>query len=66
MIDELQRLRKEVTIGLVGGSDLNKQLEQLGPTGAWAHAPRCVCPAALDPPRTLAMPFQACMHQVLC
>ena len=32
MVDELQRLRKSITIGLVGGSDLNKQVEQLGPT----------------------------------
>ena len=38
MLDELQRLRSKVTIGLVGGSDLNKQVEQLGPTGELAAA----------------------------
>jgi len=33
MIDELQKLRQVVAVGIVGGSDLNKQVEQLGPNG---------------------------------
>jgi hypothetical protein len=33
MVTELQELRKNITIGIVGGSDLNKQVEQLGKTG---------------------------------
>jgi phosphomannomutase len=32
MIDLLRELRKHVTIGIVGGSDLSKQIEQLGET----------------------------------
>jgi len=32
MLDLLVKLRKKVVIGFVGGSDLSKQLEQLGPT----------------------------------
>jgi len=31
MIELLARLRKKAVIGYVGGSDLSKQLEQLGP-----------------------------------
>lgn len=31
MVEEMRRLRKLVTIGTVGGSDLHKQTEQLGP-----------------------------------
>ncbi|KAL4447471.1 hypothetical protein ABPG75_004690 [Micractinium tetrahymenae] len=31
MVEEMQRLRKLVTVGTVGGSDLHKQMEQLGP-----------------------------------
>jgi phosphomannomutase len=31
MIELLARLRKKVVIGYVGGSDLSKQQEQLGP-----------------------------------
>ena len=33
MLDKLVELRKVVTIGIVGGSDLPKQFEQLGETG---------------------------------
>lgn len=33
MIEELQRLRQKVKVGIVGGSDLNKQVEQLGSNG---------------------------------
>lgn len=33
MVEELHKLRKKVKIGMVGGSDLSKQLEQLGPNG---------------------------------
>lgn len=33
MLDTLSDLRQKVVIGFVGGSDLNKQLEQLGPKG---------------------------------
>jgi phosphomannomutase len=29
----LKQLRKKVVVGFVGGSDLSKQLEQLGPNG---------------------------------
>jgi len=31
MMQVLKKLRKEITIGVVGGSDLPKQKEQLGP-----------------------------------
>jgi hypothetical protein len=31
----LQKLRKEVVVGFVGGSDFQKQLEQLGSTGMY-------------------------------
>lgn len=33
MLDTLSSLRQKVVIGFVGGSDLSKQLEQLGPKG---------------------------------
>jgi phosphomannomutase len=33
MLDKLVALREKVTIGIVGGSDINKQYEQLGETG---------------------------------
>lgn len=33
MLDTLSNLRQKVVIGFVGGSDLSKQLEQLGPKG---------------------------------
>lgn len=33
MLDTLAELRKKVVIGFVGGSDLNKQVEQLGDNG---------------------------------
>ena len=33
MLDMLTKLRKKVCIGFVGGSDLEKQKEQLGPKG---------------------------------
>ena len=33
MIELLRELRKQVAIGFVGGSDLNKIQEQLGVTG---------------------------------
>ena len=32
MKSTLEKLRKKVVIGFVGGSDLSKQVEQLGPT----------------------------------
>ena len=35
MIDTLKKLRSKVKIGIVGGSDMSKQIEQLGKTGAW-------------------------------
>ena len=34
MLDLLRDLRKKVVIGFVGGSDLVKIVEQLGPTGS--------------------------------
>lgn len=34
MVEFMAELRKEITIGVVGGSDLPKQKEQLGETGA--------------------------------
>lgn len=34
MVEEWRRLRKLVSIGTVGGSDLVKQIEQLGDNGA--------------------------------
>lgn len=34
MVEFMANLRKEITIGVVGGSDLPKQKEQLGETGA--------------------------------
>lgn len=34
MLARLQQLRKQITTGVVGGSDLVKQKEQLGETGA--------------------------------
>lgn len=34
MVARLQKLRQQITIGVVGGSDLVKQKEQLGETGA--------------------------------
>lgn len=36
MVEEMRRLRQLVTIGTVGGSDLVKQVEQLGSNGRWA------------------------------
>ena len=33
MLDKLVQLREKITIGIVGGSDINKQYEQLGDTG---------------------------------
>lgn len=33
MLDTLAELRKKVVIGFVGGSDLSKQVEQLGANG---------------------------------
>lgn len=33
MLDLLKSLRKKIVIGFVGGSDLSKIVEQLGPTG---------------------------------
>jgi len=33
VIEILNKLRKKVVIGFVGGSDLSKQKEQLGPNG---------------------------------
>lgn len=33
MLDTLAELRKKVVIGFVGGSDLSKQMEQLGDDG---------------------------------
>jgi hypothetical protein len=33
MVDEIRNLRKTVKVGIVGGSDLSKQVEQLGPEG---------------------------------
>ena len=33
MVDELKALRSKIKIGIVGGSDLSKQLEQLGKNG---------------------------------
>lgn len=35
MLDTLAELRKKVVIGFVGGSDLSKQVEQLGANGKW-------------------------------
>lgn len=37
MTARLQKLRQQITIGVVGGSDLVKQKEQLGENGV------CVC-----------------------
>lgn len=37
MTARMQKLRQQITIGVVGGSDLAKQKEQLGENGA------CVC-----------------------
>lgn len=34
MVEFMANLRKEITIGVVGGSDLPKQKEQLGDSGA--------------------------------
>ena len=33
MIEELKKLRSKIKIGIVGGSDMSKQYEQLGKTG---------------------------------
>lgn len=33
MVEFMAELRKEITIGVVGGSDLPKQKEQLGESG---------------------------------
>ena len=33
MLETLSELRKKVVIGFVGGSDLKKQVEQLGDSG---------------------------------
>jgi hypothetical protein len=33
MIEELKKLRSKIKIGIVGGSDMAKQYEQLGKTG---------------------------------
>lgn len=44
MIQRLQKLRERIVIGVVGGSDLVKQKEQLGDDGA-SHSsiPSCCC-----------------------
>lgn len=47
MLDTLSNLRQKVVIGFVGGSDLSKQLEQLGPKGnsvAYIKAILSKCP----------------------
>lgn len=33
MVEFMAKLRKEITVGVVGGSDLPKQKEQLGESG---------------------------------
>lgn len=33
MVKEIRKLRGKVAVGIVGGSDLSKQIEQLGPSG---------------------------------
>ena len=35
MVEFMAKLRKEITIGVVGGSDLPKQKEQLGESGGY-------------------------------
>lgn len=35
MTERIAKLRKQITIGVVGGSDLVKQKEQLGENGAF-------------------------------
>lgn len=42
MLDLLQKLRKKVVIGFVGGSDLKKQQEQLGCMGTNGVLTRCL------------------------
>lgn len=42
MVEEIKRLRGLVTVGTVGGSDLAKQMEQLGQSGE-----RCLMCAGL-------------------
>jgi phosphomannomutase len=39
MVERLKKLRGEITIGVVGGSDLVKQKEQLGENGAFPLSP---------------------------
>lgn len=43
MVARLQQLRKQITIGVVGGSDLVKQKEQLGESGTLLRLRYCVC-----------------------
>lgn len=43
MVEEIRRLRGLVTVGTVGGSDLAKQIEQLGQSGEELTV-ACHCP----------------------
>ena len=51
MLDKLVALREKVTIGIVGGSDINKQYEQLGETGELSGFCLERRPIAPDQPR---------------
>lgn len=42
MTARLQKLRQQITIGVVGGSDLIKQKEQLGENGMYECVPCAV------------------------
>lgn len=41
MVKELAQLRQKIKIGIVGGSDLSKQVEQLGENGEFDISYRC-------------------------
>ena len=45
MLDELARVRAFCDIGIVGGSDLSKQMEQLGPNSEYFSIALVHCPA---------------------
>lgn len=60
MVEFIAKLRERITVGVVGGSDLPKQMEQLGETGApLSPSPPCIIDAIFC--CSAAGPFRGCV-----
>lgn len=64
MVEFMAKLRERITVGVVGGSDLPKQKEQLGETGApLGPSPACIFDSIVC--CSASGPFRGCVGKNL-